>query len=328
VTRPGRSARRVVIALLSAYVSALCGAVLFAQSGMPDSKQMSGVSRPTPDAAPIAGDVVLGSQSRIVVEPVEDAVQVFYLLDISNTARAPVNPSTPFTFDMPKGAIGTTIMEGSSPLASVTGTRVTVVSPIPAGHTFVQVACELPAASGALTITQAFPAAIEQLTVVVKRVGDTTMSSAMMTGQRELAADGEMYIAASGGTVAPGQLITFAVAGFPHHSATPRTVALALAAVIICIGVWGAGYTEDDPAGCAAEHKRLVARRDKLFNDLVRLENDHRSGRGDPRRYDTRREDIVAALEQVYGALDDDGVGQEPGSRAGQPAPLDRLGAA
>lgn len=424
MTRPGRSARRGAIALLSACLSVPCGAVLFAQFEMPDVKQMSGIPRPvtdlpdgaisvrlirgdlsnnivnhpvelhvgskvltqktdesgraqfpgltagaavkatavvdgehlesqefpapekggirlmlvatdtskgpatTPDAAPIAGEVVIGNQSRIVVEPGEDAVQVFYLLDISNTARAPVNPSKSFAFDMPKNAVGTTIMAGSSPLASVTGTRVTVLSPIPPGHTFVQVACALPATNGAVTIAQTFPAAIEQLAVVVKKVGDTTVSSAQITDQREMPAEGEIFIAATGGTVAAGQPIALAIAGFPHHSSTPRTVALALAVVIVCIGVWGAGYTEDDPAGRAALHKRLVARRDKLFNDLVRLENDHRSGRADARRYDTRREEIVAALEHVYSALDDDGAGPEPASHAGQPAPLARLGAA
>jgi len=280
-----------------------------------------------PDAAPIAGEVVLGNQSRIIVEPGEDAVQVFYLLDISNTARAPVNPSKPFAFDMPKGAVGTTIMEGSSPLASVAGTRVTVLSPIPPGHTFVQVACALPATNGAVTIAQTFPAAIEVLAVVVKKVGDTTVISAQITDQREMPADGEMYIAATGGAVAAGQPIALAVAGFPYHSSTPRTVALVLAVVIVGIGVWGVGYAKDDPAGRTAEHKRLMARRDKLFNDLVRLENDRRSGRADTRRYDTRREEIVAALEHVYSVLDDDDGGPDPANRAGRSAPPDRLGA-
>ena len=328
MTRTGRSAGRVAIALLSACLSALGGAAPFAQSETPGSTQTSGIPQPAPDAAPIAGEVVFGAQSRIVVEPLEDVVQVFYLLDISNTTRVPVNPSTPFAFDMPKGAVGTTILDGSSPLASVSGTRVTVLPPIPPGHTFVEVACELPAGSGAVTITQAFPVAIEELAVLVKKIGGTTVSSAMLSGLREVSSNGEIYIAATGGAVAAGQLITFAVSGFPHHSTTPRTVAMALAAVIICIGIWGASYTEGDPAGFAAERKRLIARRDKLFNDLVRLENDRRSGRGDPRRYDTRREEIIVSLEQVYSALDDGSASPEPGIRGGQPASRDGLGAA
>ncbi len=59
------------------------------------------------------------------------------------------------------------------------------------------------------------------------------------------------------------------------------------------------------------ERKRLVARREKLLNDLVRIETDRRSGRLDPARYSTRRAELVAALEGVYGELDDD-TGAEP----------------
>ena len=56
---------------------------------------------------------------------------------------------------------------------------------------------------------------------------------------------------------------------------------------------------------------RLIGRREKLMADLVRLENDHRNARGDRARYASRREDLVAALEHIYGALDDpdDGTG-------------------
>src|SRR5580765_5857690 len=39
-----------------------------------------------PAAPAVKGDVVLGAESRIVVEPIEEAAQVFYLLDIANNA--------------------------------------------------------------------------------------------------------------------------------------------------------------------------------------------------------------------------------------------------
>ena len=283
----------------------------------------------TPDAAPIAAEVVIGNQSRIVLEPGEDGVQLFYLLDVSNTARSPVNPSRLFTFDMPTGASGTTLMEGSSPLATVSGTHVTLLGPIPPGHTFVQVASELPSSGGEVSLTQVFPAGIEQLAVVVKKVGETTVSSPQITERRDLASEGESYIAGTGGAVPAGQPITLVVTGFPHHSPAPRNVALALSALIVGVGVWLARQREDDTAGRAAERKRLTARREKLFNDLVKLEHDHRTGRGDPRRYESRREEIVAALELTLNALDDDAANADPGSRvAGQPASFDPAGAA
>ena len=54
-----------------------------------------------------------------------------------------------------------------------------------------------------------------------------------------------------------------------------------------------------------------------MFNDLVRLENDHRNGRGDQTRYPARREELIAGLERIYGALDGDDTGPEPADRAG-----------
>jgi hypothetical protein len=71
-------------------------------------------------------------------------------------------------------------------------------------------------------------------------------------------------------------------------------------------------------AGRAAERKRLVARREKLLTEVVRLEADHRDGRGpwaDDRRYAARREELLTALESVYGALDGDDDGRGPGDR-------------
>ena len=271
----------------------------------------------TPDAPAISGQVVVGDQSRFVMEPGEDVVRLFYLLDIANNARAPVNTPTPFAFDVPSDAKGTGIMQGSSPNAVVTGTRVTVRGPFPPGHTFVQVACELPGGSGTIDFSQKLPANLEQLAVVVKKVGDTTLSSPQITNQRDIPADGEIFIAATGGPVAAGHPIELTLSGYPHHSGVPRTTALTLAVLIALAGVWAAIRSVDDPSSRAAERKRLIGRREKLFADLVRLENDHRAGKTDARRYAVRREEIVAALENVYGALDSHDTGPEPAGRAG-----------
>ena len=274
--------------------------------------------RPAPNAPPIAGPVVIANESRIVLEPSDEAVRLFYLLDIANNATAPVNPPAPFAFDMPSDAVGTTIMQGSSPLAIVKGIHVSVQGPFPPGHTYVQVACELPGGSGSIDLAQKFPATFEQLAIVVRKVGATTLISRQVQNQREIPADGQTYIAATGGAVPAGQPIEVSISGFPHHSGAPRVVALSLAGLILLIGVWAATRTEDDTQSHSAERKRLLARRDKLFTDLVRLENDHRNGLVDDRRYASKREDLVAALEHVYGALDThDTGGPGPADRAG-----------
>jgi hypothetical protein len=266
-------------------------------------------------AAPVSGRVTLGNQSRIVIEPGDEAVQVFYLLDIVNTAQAPVNPPGAFTFDMPAGAVGTTVMEGSSPQASVNGPRVSVNGPFAAGRTPVQVACEVASPGGSLELSQTFPADLEQLAVIVKKLGQTRLTSPNISNQQDMAAQGETFIAATGGAVPAGRRIVLTLEDLPHHSAAPRYITLALAIAIVAAGAWAASRPEDRTAR-GTERKRLLARREKLFGELVRLESDHRAGRTNDARYAARREELVTALEHVYGALDSDDTTPEPADRA------------
>ena len=271
-----------------------------------------------PNAPAISGQVVITNQSRIVMQPTDEALDIYYLLDIDNRARVPVNATPPFAFDLPDDAVRAGVMDGSTPQVSVKGTRVAIAGPLPPGHTFVQIAAEIPTESGDVHIVQRFPANLERLAIVVKRVGGTTLMSPQIASQQEMPADGETYIAGTGGAVAAGQPIAIAVGGVPHQRRAPRVVALALAAAIVLVGVWASGRRAENVSTTqAAERKRLHGRRDKLLNDLVRLETDHRSGRVDERRHASRREELIASLEQIYGALDSDASAPDPGGRAG-----------
>jgi len=275
-------------------------------------------SKPAATEAPaVSGSVTIGSQSRIVVQPNDENIEFYYLLDVSNTSTNPVNPTTPFVIELPKGAAGMTIMEGSSPQTKAKGTAITVEGPFAPGHTFVQAAYVLSGGGGTVDIAQKFPATLEQLTVIVKKVGDTTLRSSQLSNQREMAAENESYIAAQGGELRASQPLQLTISGFPHQSSTPRFVALTLAVLIALVGVWAASRPPADTGAAAAERKRLIARREKLFADLVRLENDRRNGRADERRYGTRREELMTALEQVYSALDSHDAGPGPADRAG-----------
>src|SRR5690606_28443167 len=85
-------------------------------------------TEPIEPIEPVRGAVVLGAESRFIVEQGDESLSVFYILEIVNTARAPVDPGGPLLFDLPSGATGATLLQGSTTQATVGGTRVTVTA--------------------------------------------------------------------------------------------------------------------------------------------------------------------------------------------------------
>jgi len=257
-------------------------------------------------AAPaVTGTVTLGDESRVIVEPGDETLSVYYLLTVVNGATTPVKTASPFYFTMPTGATGTTLLDGSSPQARVDNDHVYFDGPFPPGNSSIQVACVLPIYSGTVEISQAFPATFEQLGVIARKLGDMKLASPQIVRQQDMPMNGETAIVAEGGTVAAGQPFVLTISGLPHHSLVPRYASLGLAGVIVLIGVWAAARPEN-PGDAKTERQQLIAKREKMLQELVRLENDRRSNRVDKSRYAERRETLVAALEGVYGALDTD----------------------
>jgi hypothetical protein len=84
------------------------------------------------------GVVELGPESRVVVEFQDDTLTVFYLLEILNNARTPIDIGGPLLIELPTGASGPSIMQGSSPNASVRGDLLTVTGPFAPGVTSVR----------------------------------------------------------------------------------------------------------------------------------------------------------------------------------------------
>lgn len=251
-------------------------------------------------APPVKGTVVIGANSQIVFEFQDDAVSVFYMLDLVNTARAPVDLGQPLVLDVPRGAIQTSLLEESTKQASVSGTRVTVRGPFAPGTTPVQVAYRWPDSGGTIDFRQTWPVATEGMNVVIQKIGDMQADSAQfgMKADRDLPAG--RFIVATGTPLAAGQSLEMTIAGLPHHATWPRTVALAGALAVILVGVWLAR----GPGRAEAVRAQLQSRRDRLFNELVKLEEQHRTGRVEAGAYEHKRRALVQQLERVYGELD------------------------
>jgi len=97
--------------------------------------------------------------------------------------------------------------------------------------------------------------------------------------------------------------------GLPAHSTVPRYTALGIAGAILGIGAWLAFST----GGREREaRQRLIARRDTLLGELTQLEERRRNGNESLKQY-SRRNRLLAELEQIYGELDERHTGPEGG---------------
>jgi hypothetical protein len=261
-------------------------------------------------APPVKGVVTLGPNSRVAIEFQDDALQMFYILDIVNNARARVDIGGPLILDLPEGAGGATILQGSSPTATVSGDRLTVTGPFAAGATSVQVAFRLAHTGPDLEVQQTWPVALEQLTVAAEKVGALSIASPQFSTVGEIkTSDGTPFLLASGAAMPAGSTLTIRISNLPSHSQVPRQVALALAATILGLGAWLA-FTARSSA--RPPRTRLIGRRDELLSELAAIERRLRRGESSARDV-TRRPALLAELEEIYGELDE----AQPGPRGG-----------
>ena len=119
------------------------------------------------------GIVVLGEQTRFVIEIGDEALNVFNILQIVNTARTPVQTAAPVVFELPAGASGAGVLDGSAPNAVATPGRVTVNGPFAPGNTMVQFAYSLAFGKDTLTIQQKLPLPLAQFSLIVQKIGVT-----------------------------------------------------------------------------------------------------------------------------------------------------------
>ncbi|MSO50269.1 MAG: hypothetical protein EXQ49_10295 [Acidobacteria bacterium] len=204
----------------------------------PDDTARAAEDKTLASAPATKGIVVLGPGSRVVVELGEDGLRVFYLMEILNTARTPVDIGGPLIFELPQGARGTTILPESSPQGSANGPRLIVTGPFAPGATMVDAAYELPYRGATVTLDQVWPATLQQLSLIVEQQGALDISSPQVSGRGMMASQGKPFISASGAAIQAGQTLTVNFSGLPNRPAWPRWVALIIGLSFVSWGLW------------------------------------------------------------------------------------------
>jgi hypothetical protein len=251
---------------------------------------------------PVAGTVAFGPETRFVIEIGDDALNVFNMLQITNTGTRPVQTPGPIVLDLPKGAVGVGLMEGSTPNAVAAGSKVSVNGPFPPGSTVVQFGYSMPLGDDTIAIAQKMPIDLPQVALVVQKTANMQLASAQIGQRREMPADGNTYIVAQGGAIPAGGELSLTLSGLPSRPSWPRNIAVVLAVAILLGGAYAA--TRKAPAGEPPSRKNLQGRREKLFADLTAIEAQRRRGTIDADTYASRRESLVTALEDLYRGLD------------------------
>jgi hypothetical protein len=172
----------------------------------------------------------------------DDRLDIFYQIDILNTARSPVDIGGPILIELPPEARGATMVEGSSKQAAVSGAHLTVTGPFAPGSTSLQVAFELPFDGGTARIDQVWPVTLQQVNVMVPQSGSIDIRSPQIATKKLVAAQGPSVITAIGPAIQAGHALELEISGLPHHASWPRYVALTFASAIMAIGIWAAAF--------------------------------------------------------------------------------------
>ncbi|HKW03159.1 MAG TPA: hypothetical protein VJN96_25260 [Vicinamibacterales bacterium] len=206
----------------------------------PEAEKRAAEDRALAAGPAVKGVVVFGPESRVIAELSDDQLNVYYILDILNTARTPVDPGAPIIVDLPHDARGAALMEGSAPSATVKGSRLTVTGPFPPGSTSAQVAFSLPYSGDTARVEQLWPAALSAVTVLVAQTGGLDLQSTQLSAKQVMNDQNQPVIFGSGPALQAGKALTFEITGLPHHARWPRYVALTLSGLILSAGLWAA----------------------------------------------------------------------------------------
>ncbi len=246
------------------------------------------------------GVVEFGPESRIVLEFQDDNLTLFYLLEVVNSARTPIDMGGPLIVELPTGASGASMLQGSSPQASVLGDRLTITGPFPPGKLSAQVGFSLPNAGSALALRQKWPAAVARLFVVAEKIGPMRMSSPQLTDVREMQAEGGVFLMGTGGRLNAGDTFAVNLSGLPATSHTARNAGVAIVVLILGVGLWMA---VTPGAARAAHDLRLLEKREHLMAGIVALERKRRKkALSEPEA--ARLQRLTNDLERILASLD------------------------
>jgi hypothetical protein len=261
------------------------------------------------------------NRARLIFEVGEDSVQMMEELIFKNVSEQAFEPGPEgLLIPLPVGFEGAKEIEGSVPLDVRDGQGAAVRSPISPNRgamfaTPVRVGFVLPAGgSPNVDLRQKMPFGLEGALLLVPANTNLTLEG---SGLRERPAQAD----AQGNTVKlfdldpipPGGTLALTIKGLPALDRKGRNFAGVLCLLLI-VGAVIFSPRSSKVTRAVASAAQLTERREKLFSELVALEQQRRQAKSDGKRdssVEERRLELVAKLENVYREL----AGVEHGHR-------------
>jgi hypothetical protein len=249
------------------------------------------------------------NRSKIIVTLGEDALEMMEQLVWKNVSEKIFDPGTNgLSVPLPEGAESAKEIEGGMPLEIRGGQGVQVRGPIPPNRAAVfalQIRVGfflLARGSSRVELRQAMPFGLEGPFFIVPAGSNLSLSG---NGLRSLPdrtdSQGMVVKVFEMSDIPPGGELALTVSGLPALDHTGRNVAAVLCLLMVVAAVIGSRRPAA-PGKAQAEAEKLGERREKLFAELVALEQARREAgpAGKNGTFAERRQELVTKLENVY----------------------------
>ena len=184
--------------------------------------------------------------------------------------------------------------------------RATSVDPAQKSPDEVTFGFVLPLRGSTLDFEQRFPNGMGEFTFVSEQIAGLGIESPQITRRIDRDANGKKFWLWRGEPISPGGVLRFRVTGLPAVSNTGKVISAALAlGLLLAAIVFSRKPSSTSAASRAGERERLIARREKLFSELLAHEsNDSASKTAATKDASvSARKELVRKLENVYREL-------------------------
>ena len=254
------------------------------------------------------------NRTRLIVEVGEDALQVMEELILkSASARAFEPAGDGLLVPLPEGFEGAREIEGGVPLDVRAGQGAALRTMVTATPTRVRVGFVVPAGgSRDVELRQKLPFPFEGALLLVPASTNLTVDgSGLRERPAQADAQGNAVKLYEIDPIPAGRDLILTVRGLPALDRKGRNIAGVICLLLVAAAIIGSPRPQK-VVRAVASAAQLAERREKLFGELVTLEQQRRQAKAKDASLEDRRQELVAKLENVYREL----AGVEHGQRA------------